>query len=427
MTRSGGRLPRDLHPLAWWVWAIGLAVATSRTTNPVLVGLVVAVLGVVVAGRRSDAPWARALKYYLVLGLVIVAVRVVFRSVFGGDVTAGQTVLFRLPRIPLPSWAAGVQVGGPVTAQGTVSALYGGLVLAGLIVCIGAANTLANPKRALRVLPRALYELGVAVVVAVNVAPLLVEAVQRARRAQRLRGNPARGLRNLRAVGIPVLEDALERSVHLAAAMDSRGYGRSGAAPVRARRISAVGLLGGMVGISVGAYGLLAATAPAWVGALALGLGVVGCVAGLAVGGRRVRRSSYRPDVWRWPEWAVVAVGLVPAAVLVAGVGAGATGLNPPTDPLAWPTVPVLPAVAILAAALAVVAAPPPRRLPGASDAPGEQLRRARVGPSTPAPATPPTPAPAPTSAPAGPVAQPAATGRAAGGAAAALSPTVPS
>lgn len=391
MTGRGGRLPRDLHPLAWWVWAIGLAVATSRTTNPVLVGLVVAVLGVVVASRRSDAPWARALKYYLVLGLVIVAVRVVFRSVFGGGVTAGQTVLFRLPRIPLPSWAAGVQVGGPVTAQGTVSALYGGLVLAGLIVCIGAANTLANPKRALRVLPRALYELGVAVVVAVSVAPLLVEAVQRARRAQRLRGNPARGLRNLRAVGVPVLEDALERSVHLAAAMDSRGYGRSGAAPARARRISAVGLLGGMVGISVGAYGLLAAAAPAWVEALALGLGVAGCVAGLAVGGRRVRRSSYRPDVWRWPEWAVAAAGLVPAAVLVSGVGAGATAINPPTDPLAWPTVPLLPAVAVLVAALAAVAAPPPRRLPRAAGPSGEQRRPARAG--APAPAAPAAPA----------------------------------
>ena len=40
------RLPRDLHPVAWWSWAIGLAVAASLTTNPYLlsVALVVGVL-----------------------------------------------------------------------------------------------------------------------------------------------------------------------------------------------------------------------------------------------------------------------------------------------------------------------------------------------------------------------------------------------
>ena len=35
------RLPRDLHPVAWWLWAIGLAVAASLTTNPYLLLLLV--------------------------------------------------------------------------------------------------------------------------------------------------------------------------------------------------------------------------------------------------------------------------------------------------------------------------------------------------------------------------------------------------
>ena len=30
------RLPRALHPGAWWLWALGLATAASRTTNPLL-------------------------------------------------------------------------------------------------------------------------------------------------------------------------------------------------------------------------------------------------------------------------------------------------------------------------------------------------------------------------------------------------------
>jgi energy-coupling factor transport system permease protein len=82
-------------------------------------------------------------------------------------------------------------------------------------------------------------------------------------------------------------------------------------------------------------------------------------VAGLALGGRRVARTRYRPDPWGWPEWAVAASGLLPAVVLSLGAGAGAAGLSPVLDPLRWPPLPLLPAVAILAAALAAVAAPP--------------------------------------------------------------------
>jgi energy-coupling factor transport system permease protein len=96
--------------------------------------------------------------------------------------------------------------------------------------------------------------------------------------------------------------------------------------------------------------------------ALAFGAGAAACGAGLALGGRRVRRSCYRPDPWRWPEWAVTLCGLVPAAVLVSGAGFPAASLNPSTDPLVWPTLPLVPAAAILVAALAAVAAPPPVR-----------------------------------------------------------------
>jgi len=52
------RLPRVLHPVAWWIWALGLATAASLTTNPLLLALVLGVAGIVVAARRTDAPWA---------------------------------------------------------------------------------------------------------------------------------------------------------------------------------------------------------------------------------------------------------------------------------------------------------------------------------------------------------------------------------
>ena len=30
----GGRVALPVHPVAWWVWAIGVAAFASQTTNP---------------------------------------------------------------------------------------------------------------------------------------------------------------------------------------------------------------------------------------------------------------------------------------------------------------------------------------------------------------------------------------------------------
>jgi energy-coupling factor transport system permease protein len=357
---GGGRLPRALHPVAWWIWALALGVAASRTTNPLLLLLILAVLGLVVILRRSDAPWARGYRFYLLMALTVVVIRIVFRVVFESGVTPGDHILFRLPIIPTPSWYAGIQIGGPVPLEAVLSAALDGARLACLLCCIGAANTLANPKRALRVLPGALYELGVAVTVALSVAPQLVDSAQRVRRGRRLRGSDRRGLRALRAIAIPVLHDALERSLLLAAAMDSRGYGRTGSASRSSRRATAALLLAGLSGLCLGAYGLLDSAMPAWLAVGGFAVGAAACISGLLLGGRRVSRSHYRPDPWGWPEWFVSACGLASAAGLCLTLGYNPAAVNPSVYPLQWPTLPLVPAVAILAAALAGVIAPPP-------------------------------------------------------------------
>jgi energy-coupling factor transport system permease protein len=40
-----------------------------------------------------------------------------------------------------------------------------------------------------------------------------------------LRGQPSIGIKSWRSVALPVLEDSLERSIDLAASLESRGYG----------------------------------------------------------------------------------------------------------------------------------------------------------------------------------------------------------
>lgn len=355
---DSARVPRALHPLAWWVWAIALAFAVHRTTNPLLLVLVLAVLGFVVARRRTDAPWARAFRYYLVLAGVVIVLRVLFRIVFGTGVGPEDDVLVRLPTVPLPDWWSGVTLGGPVSAQTLLDSTVDGLRLGTLLCCIGAANALANPRRALRLLPGALYELGVAVVVAITVAPQLVESVQRVVRARRLRAGHLGGLRSLRSIVVPVLEDAFERSLRLAAAMDSRGYGRAGAA--RGRRLPGALLVAGLVGLCVGVYGLLDDTGPLGFPGVAVGAAL--CCAGLAVGGRRVRRTRYRPDPWLLPEWLVAGSGVLSTVLLYAVASAHAADLDPSWQPLAFPTLPLVPALAILLGATPAVTAPPVER-----------------------------------------------------------------
>ena len=337
-----------------------MATVASRTTNPLLLAVLLSVLGYVVVARRGDAPWARSFSTYLKLGLVVVAIRVVFQSLLGAG--SEGSVLFVLPQAELPGWAAGLALGGPVTAEDLLAALYEGLRLAVLLCCFGAANTLANPTRLLRTLPPALYELGVAVVVALSVAPQLVESVQRVRRARRLRGAPGKGLRALRAIAVPVLEDALARSLMLAASMDSRGYGRSADMPLRVRRATSALVVGGLAGICLGLYGLLDNTAPQLLGTAGLAAGAALALAGLHLGGRRVRRTSYRPDPWRTPEWVVAGSGVLAAAAVVTLSAANPLLLHPSLTAPAWPDLPTLPLLAVLLGLVAGVAAPRPQR-----------------------------------------------------------------
>ncbi len=374
-------LAREVHPAAWWAWALGLAAAASTTTNPLVLGTVLGVVCLVVAARRGSSPWARSFRLYLCLGAAIVAVRVVLHVLVG--VKSGDVVLLPLPSVTLPSWAAGVELLGPVRLEGLLATALEGARLAVMIACVGAANALANPKRLLRALPAALNEIGTAVVVAVTVAPQLAESVQRVRRARRLRGEPARGVRGLREVALPVLQDTLDRALLLAAAMDSRGYGRRDGVTPRSRRITGGLTLTGLLGTAVGCYGLLDTTSPAVLGLPVLLVGLALAAAGVVAAGRGVRRSVHRPDPWALPEWITSASGALAAAVLLATARTDPEALAAPLYPLGLPVLPVVPVLALLLAALPAAATPPPPPAP-ARGAAGRRVRtrpapRARV------------------------------------------------
>ncbi|WP_420033428.1 CbiQ family ECF transporter T component [Streptomyces sp. cg28] len=349
---------RSLHPGAWWIWALGLGTAASRTTNPLLLALLVGVAGYVVAARRTEAPWARSYGAFVKLGLVVIGIRLVF-ACFLGSAIPGSHIVMTLPEVPLPDWAQGVRIGGRVTLEGLVFALYDGLKLAALLICVGAANALASPSRLLKSLPGALYEAGVAVVVALTFAPNLVADVRRLRAARRLRGRPDSGLRGLLQVGLPVLEGALERSVSLAAAMDARGYGRTAEVPPAVRRATAVLTLGGLIGVCAGTYGLLASSGAGY-GLPVLLAGAASALGGLWLGGRRSVRTRYRPDVWGVRAWLVAGSGAVAAAVMIFSATRDPAALQPSVVPLTAPALPLLPAAGVLVGLLPAFIAPVP-------------------------------------------------------------------
>ncbi|WP_424215575.1 energy-coupling factor transporter transmembrane component T [Streptomyces sp. BI20] len=356
-----------LHAGAWWLWALGLATAASRTTNPVLLALIVAVAGYVVAARRTDAPWARSYGAFLKLGLFVLGLRLLF-SVLLGSPIPGSHHLFTLPELALPDWAQGIRFGGRVTAEQLVFATYDGLKLAALLVCVGSANALANPARLLKSLPAALYEAGVAVVVAMTFAPNLVADVVRLRTARRLRGRPTGGIRAILQIGLPVLEGALERSVAVAASMDARGYGRTADVPPAVRHTTSALTLGGLLGVCAGTYGLLASEGAGY-GLPVLLLGVVLALAGLRLGGVRSVRTRYRPDRWGARAWLVAGSGAAVAAALIWASTVDPEPLRPGVVPLVVPELPLWPAAAILLGLLPAFVAPVPPR-PGADPAP---------------------------------------------------------
>ncbi len=309
-----------------------------------------------VVARRSDAPWALSFRLYLVVALVVVVLRVVFRVLLGGQY--GDTVLLDLPEIPLPDFAAGITLLGPVTSESLLFGLYDGMRLGALLVCVGAANSLANPKRLLASLPPALYEVGTAVVIALSLFPQLAESVQRVRRARRLRGDPGRGIGALRRIVVPVLEDALERSLALAASMDARGYGRSGNLSAPWRRVTGTLLVAGLVGLCVGSYAFLDSTAPQVLAWPMLVGGVVLAVAGFVTAGRRVTRTRYRPDRWRPAELLTAGTGI--AVAVLATVALRQRPDVAYTDPATWPALSGLALVAVLLGVVPAFATPLP-------------------------------------------------------------------
>ncbi|MDR3069647.1 MAG: energy-coupling factor transporter transmembrane protein EcfT [Propionibacteriaceae bacterium] len=379
--------PTVLHPWAWWLWALCLGGVAGFTTNPLLLAWLALAVSTVTIMRRVDAPWARSVRAYFILAATVIVIRVFFQVLLGGS--SGHTVLFVLPQIPLPEWAAGITLGGSVTLEPLLYSIYDAMRLAVILLCFGCANSLSSPRQALRSVPAALYEISVAIVIALSVAPQLIESIQRVAKARRLRGHSTKKLRGLIGLVIPVLGDAIDRSISLAASMQSRGF-----ASRRGKR-SAAALALMVSAAMLATFGVFLLLGTTWLALAVLCLiaGLLGVIAGMRLAGRRLQVTRFNPPTWSGREWLVAASGLLALAnaIIFSGIQPGI--YNPGTDPAIWPTL-TLPALAPLVTGILVLIPTAPVRLqaPDAAVLVGRQrplrpsLAAAMEGATTPAP-----------------------------------------
>jgi energy-coupling factor transport system permease protein len=264
---------------------------------------------------REEAPWSRSVKFYLFLAGFVIIARVLFRIVFNIQ-NPEDTTAFGLPGFTVNlGFGPPVELFGAVGLQALIGGATDGLRLAAIILSIGMASSLANPRTLLKSTPSALYEIASAISVAINLAPQMISSLQRVRKARSLRGR-SKGLGSMAGTVIPVLEDAIDSSLSLAASMDSRGFGRRGnlsKSLVLAARLSS---LMAVVFLSVGSFALLVGQTQT-VGWLLIAVGIITSYATIRINSKSQIRTRFEPVNFQTLDGLLVSLS---AALLIAAI-----------------------------------------------------------------------------------------------------------
>ena len=212
------------HPFAWWGWAVLLALVLFISNKPWFAAGLILGCSFLVRKFRGNDPWSRSFSVAMRFISVIISIRMLIAIVFGVPIPG--TTLITLPTVQLPEWIAGIRLGGAVTSERLTATLGEVMIIAGVVALFATATSLTSPHRLIRSLPLAFYQLGLILTIATSVFPQLVISIKRIKSARRMRGQNVGGIRQWRKIAMPLLEDALERSLDLAAAMESRGFGQ---------------------------------------------------------------------------------------------------------------------------------------------------------------------------------------------------------
>ena len=280
-------------PLSWWLLAITMAIVAGVSQSALTQILICAAALITILIFREQAPWSRSVKFYLFLAGFVVIARLLFRIVFNIQNPEDTTAL-NLPGFSINlGFGPPVELFGAVSVEALSSGATDGLRLAAIILSIGMASSLANPRTLLKSTPSALYEIASAISVAINLAPQMISSLQRVRKARSLRGR-SKGLGSMAGTVIPVLEDAIDSSLSLAASMDSRGFGRRGnlsKSLVLAARLSS---LMAVSFLSVGSFALLVGQTQS-LGWVFIAIGIFATFASIRINSKSQIRTRFEP------------------------------------------------------------------------------------------------------------------------------------
>ncbi len=311
----------------WWLLGLALALCGSLANQTwQLIAVCALSLALAAVFGPASQKW-QSIRLYLTLSVFILAVRLLFRVVFSGnsgavdalDQTQSRFVLVNLPNIRFTLLAQNVHLLGPVTVSTFESAITDGLRLCAIVLGVAMANIIANPRKLLRSTPSALYEVATAAAVAISLAPQLISSLNRVRRARELRGGTPKGLGGLGGVVIPVLEDSVQRSLDLAASMDSRGFGRCGNMPKSAVLTSRVVSIVAILILGFATYLLLTEGTYLWFALALFGLGVILFAVTVRLANAYRVRSRLVLEKRTWRDIAVICLSAGAVAWLALG------------------------------------------------------------------------------------------------------------
>jgi len=306
------------NPLSWWLAGLSLAIVASLTSNLfVLVVICVSALSIIKL-CRDDSPWAQSIGFYIKLAAIVISLSLLFRIIFNLGSSAKDAFLL-LPSMDIDlGFGTALKLFGPVSATAFNFALVDGFRLAAIILSIGMANSLANPRKLLKSTPGALYEIATAISIAINLAPQLIASLNRVRRARSLRGQ-SKGMKAITGIVIPVLEDTIDQSMGLAASMSARGFGRKGTRSnfqiISARLLAFIAICFIVSGSAL----LLFSPDQQFLELTFLFVGLLLAVISIKLSSTRGTITRYRKEPWRLGDAIIIAPSLTLVALAFGG------------------------------------------------------------------------------------------------------------
>jgi energy-coupling factor transport system permease protein len=280
-------------PVTWWLLAITMAIVAGVSQSVLTQILICSMALLAILMFREEAPWSRSVKFYLFLAGFVVIARVLFRIIFNIPNPEDTTAL-DLPGFSVNlGFGPAIELFGAIGLQALTGGATDGLRLAAIILSVGMASSLANPRTLLKSTPSALYEIASAISVAINLAPQMISSLQRVQKARSLRGR-SKGLGSMAGTVIPVLEDAIDSSLSLAASMDSRGFGRRGSlskSVVLGARLSS---LLAIAFLSIGSFALLVGQSQT-LGWVLIAIGIVASFVTIRINSKSQIRTRFEP------------------------------------------------------------------------------------------------------------------------------------